>query len=82
MTKHPWLAALLNFIIPGAGYLYLGKRKVFGTLLVAATLLVLVPSFTAAQPEKFFSSTWEILAQLVMAAAFAFDAYKVAQASE
>ena len=34
MKKRPWLAALLNFVVPGLGYLYNGKRKFFGMVLI------------------------------------------------
>ncbi len=39
--KIPWLAAALNLLIPGAGYIYVGTRLRFGVLLVAAATIVL-----------------------------------------
>jgi len=33
MVKKPWLAAVLNIIFSGLGYIYVGKRKLFGALL-------------------------------------------------
>lgn len=29
MKKNPWIAAVLNFILPGLGYLYAGKKRKF-----------------------------------------------------
>lgn len=38
--KSPILAGILNFLFLGAGYLYLGKRKVFGWLMVMAFIIM------------------------------------------
>lgn len=27
MKKNPWIAALLNFVLPGLGYIYGGKKR-------------------------------------------------------
>ena len=37
-TKNPWIAAILNFILPGLGYFYAGKKKMivsFGFLILS-----------------------------------------------
>lgn len=39
--KNPWIAAVLNFILPGLGYIYVGKkRKVFAFGLFALSIWV------------------------------------------
>lgn len=81
-TKHPWLAAILNFVVPGAGYLYAGTRVKFGILLIAAMILVLfgpTPGYTeevdaqtlAADPSTIVMG----IAGLMVSIGFAYDAY-------
>lgn len=36
-SKNPWIAAILNFLFPGLGYLYAGKKK----LVVSIGFLIL-----------------------------------------
>ena len=43
--KSPLLAGILNFIFLGAGYLYLGKRKVFGWLMIIAFIAMSIEFF-------------------------------------
>lgn len=38
--KSPLLAGILNFLFLGVGYLYLGKRKIFGWLMTAAFIVM------------------------------------------
>ena len=40
--KSPWLAAILNFIFPGVGYIYVGKRKIFSYLLIIGLVLSII----------------------------------------
>ena len=40
MKKSPWLAAILNFLFFGAGYLYNGKRKGHGVALIVAWVVL------------------------------------------
>lgn len=84
MKKYPWLAAVLNFILPGAGYLYAGTRIRFGILLVAAMILwsfgptpkyaqdVSIDPHTAANDPGLVVMT---IAGVMIAAGFAYDAY-------
>lgn len=41
--KRPWLAAFLNFFLWGVGYVYAGKKKVFGAGLLLAEILEHLP---------------------------------------
>ncbi|MEX0668500.1 MAG: hypothetical protein WD061_02060 [Candidatus Saccharimonadales bacterium] len=88
--KTPWIAAILNLVIPGAGYIYVGNRLRFGVLLVAASLIVL---FAPANEEAAESAetTLEamlqdpafismLVAALLVAAAFAYDGWRDAKA--
>lgn len=40
LKKNPWLAAVLNFLFWGGGYIYNGKRVNYGIGLVVATFIV------------------------------------------
>jgi len=43
--KSPILAAMLNLITLGGGYLYLGKRKTFGWIMLLATIIMTIELF-------------------------------------
>lgn len=76
--KSPWLAALLNFILPGLGYLYIGKRLLFG-LFIALSFLFVIADFLIydiVYPELTYIS---ILSSLLTLIAFAYDGYKTAE---
>lgn len=75
--KKPWLAALLNFLFYGVGYLYVGNRVLFGILLVV----------TGVSESIFWLSTDSmpptiIITSLIASAAFAYDGYRDAQQAE
>ncbi len=38
--KNPWIAAILNFILWGLGYLYNGKKIALGVLLLIGDLIL------------------------------------------
>lgn len=38
MNKKPWLAVILNVLLTGLGYIYAGKRKLFGVMLLVGEL--------------------------------------------
>lgn len=82
--KHAWLAAVLNFLVPGAGYLYVGSRVRFGVLLIAGMALMTFgpqPEYVsdieidysvAAQDPGFIVLS---IAAVMVAGGFAYDAY-------
>lgn len=81
-TKHPWLAAVLNFAVPGAGYLYAGTRVKFGILLIAAMILVLfgpapgyIPEVDGQTLATDPSTIVMGIAGLMVSIGFAYDAY-------
>lgn len=79
--KLPWLAMILNIVLPGAGYLYVGKRMIFGGLLLGATISGFMwgPSDEAI---SIISNQWVITSGLLTYIAFAFDAYMEAKNSK
>lgn len=44
--KNPWVAALLNFLFIGLGYVYNGKRAKFGWLIFIAVIALFLSVFT------------------------------------
>jgi len=51
VNKNPWVAAILNFFFPGAGYLYTGRRRLLGAgWLLGAILLTVVEQSAAIFP--------------------------------
>ncbi len=75
--KNPWLAATLNFLLPGLGYIYAGRRAVFGAglilvLFVLSFLLFKDLQFSNLTPEYDMRSlAWAVSLNLL----FAYDAY-------
>ena len=70
--KVPALAAFLNLILPGVGYIYVGNRIVFGILLLVAGLIAIY----AVWPYEFSGLEW--VASLIFAVAFAIDGWSEA----
>lgn len=89
--KNPVVAAFANAVIPGLGYVLLGRRKSFGWLLLgslaALTLFMLVDPTGAGveDPFEFIYATtvaggaFEILYYVLGMTAFGYDAYQEAQ---
>lgn len=81
MKKNPWIAAILNFIIFGTGYIYNGKRKGYGIALALGWVVVRTADI------RFFLAggaqcTWFILMAglAVFQFTFAIDGYHEAKA--
>lgn len=80
--KIPWLAALLNFVLSGVGYLYNGKRVVFGVILLASEILTLTVGIGISESflnQILTSYPMLILGTILMQIAFAVDAYQEAK---
>jgi len=72
-NKYPGLAAILN-IIPGLGYLYLGKRKVFSYLLLIVTFMLIVGGIF-----NYWHITPLFIGEIIGTIAFMYDAYNEAK---
>ncbi len=75
--KAPWVVAILNFLLPGLGYLYLGKRTAFGVGLVI--WLCIMTGLSLSQGTSLLNNTRDILEGLILGILFAYDGYKTAQ---
>jgi hypothetical protein len=76
--KNPWVAALLNLLFYGAGYLYIGKKKAFGVgLIIVAVIIgietVLIPMDHLGDPVGTHS-----VSMTAMGIVLAYDGYKMA----
>lgn len=76
--KNKSLAAFLNFIVWGAGYLYKGEKILFGFLLLAGYILVHLYWFTIGwglvwTTLRGFTS---LIGHLLISTALAYDTYK------
>lgn len=87
--KNPTLAAVINFVLPGAAYIWLKERVVFGWLILSSTLITWFAPMPGAVDtafddafENFIFSDWALvgLAGLLYLSAFAVDAYRIAKA--
>lgn len=93
--KSPLLAGIMNFILPGAGYIYVGTRIRFAVLILAATvLLAFAPTSEDTEEVSSLNELFEMtlqefqdpertvlyIAALFMAFAFAYDAVQEAYA--
>ena len=75
--KNPWVAAVLNFIIPGLGYLYVGKKHVlvsvgFIVVNLLSALFLPFPTEDLSFLDKYSWAPLFILVSLI----FSFDAYQ------
>ncbi|MBC8500972.1 MAG: hypothetical protein ISS25_04515 [Nanoarchaeota archaeon] len=71
--KNPTLAAILNFIIPGLGYLYAKKRETFGWIVLVSMILYTVYSYD--KPYLLYQPMF-IASSLLLSFAFAYDVYR------
>jgi hypothetical protein len=79
-SKKPWLAALLNVLLSGTGYLYIGKRKILGFTLSAGELISIVGLIS--EPEliqKFTVNIWFNISAIILIIGLAIDAYNEAK---
>ncbi len=79
VKKNPWAAAFLNFVLPGAGYLYLGKRKLFSAFLIVGLIIFGMWTYSSPQMEQVYYNVWFNLSSLLIMLGFAIDAYNDAK---
>lgn len=76
MEKSPVLAAVLNFLIWGLGYLYVGRRMFLGATLVAVMVVVPLTALTGREDVTLLGL---VVGRILAGAAFARDAYQDAR---
>lgn len=75
MPKNPYLAAILNFVLYGLGYVYIGKKIPFGILLIIVDLVFV---YSVSVHNVVFSIPFN-LAWVLLGISFAYDGYKDAK---
>lgn len=80
MKKNPWIAAILNFLLYGAGYIYNGKKKGYGVALILAWI-VLRTADIAFYVNGNVQSIWFVLMAglAILQFTFAVDGYRQAK---
>lgn len=81
MGKNPWIAALLNFLTYGGGYLYSGCRVKLGIGLLAVFLVM--GGETILSPGGHFSNPFgtHMLSMSVLSLVLAYDAFSEASSN-
>lgn len=61
--KNPWITAILNFFVPGVGFIYLGQRKylIIGIILIFITFIYTATFYSASSITFFTESIWDVL---------------------
>jgi len=77
--KKPWLAATLNILISGLGYIYTGKRKIFGSLLILMEIDQYIWIFMNPSILNLAKSFWSISVNLLFILAVSIDGYNTAK---
>ena len=78
--KNPWVAFFLNLIFFGGGYIYNGKRKITGILLIVAWVVMRIGEIKIFLTDLVFHD-WLILfcGIVVLQFALAIDAFREAK---
>ena len=69
--KNPWIVAILNFLIPGTGFLYLGKRNylIIGIMLILITFVYTTVFYSTSTiifiGESIWNALWAILGYFI-----------------
>lgn len=87
--RNPYVVGIVNAIIPGAGYIAIRSRRIFGILLLIGTVLWVSYPFVEPVPPTnglFYSTTLvgktiEAFTILLFTFAFGYDAYQEAKRS-
>ncbi|MBI4170949.1 MAG: hypothetical protein HY514_04590 [Candidatus Aenigmarchaeota archaeon] len=75
--KNPWIAAILNFILWGLGYLYNGKRLALGLLLLIGDMMQnIIWLFVGADLPLMLAA---VISFVLISIGLAYDAFKEAK---
>ena len=80
--KSPWIAALLNFLLLGAGYVYLDKRVVFGWMLILTFVIMTFEYFIGGMNHFVYIAETHSVSWTVLTIAVAYDGYQLAKESK
>ncbi len=83
--REPLVLAIANYIFPGLGYVLLGRRVVFGYLMMLCVVVQSIQLYIDPYPYVIAYATTElslalaILAIFILEVAFAYDVYTLAK---
>lgn len=78
--KNPTIATLLN-IIPGLGYLYVGRRVAFGVMILISNIVAIIASSLNPSLQEYYAADlnfWDwlgLLGLFLIIIAFMYDGY-------
>lgn len=75
--KNPWIAALLNFLFYGAGYLYAGKKKALGWGLVVVFIAMTIEFFLGSINHIRDPISTHTISTTLLSFVVAYDIYKI-----
>jgi len=75
--KNPWIAATLNLLFYGAGYVYAGKRKILGWGLLAVFVVMSAEFFLGAIDHIKDPISTHMISTTLLSFVLAYDGYKV-----
>ena len=74
--KNKWLAAVLNLILPGVGYIYIGEsRVVFGVMLLISEIASFFIGFLSPSADSATFSWFNLIPVVAFSVAFVVDAF-------
>jgi len=80
-NKNPFTAAIINFFLWGLGYVYCGKRTVFGRLVFLGFMFIHLPLFYKANWTE-ISEIFILIGHTILSIAFAIDVIKLEKIKE
>jgi hypothetical protein len=75
ILKNPWIIGVVNAFAPGLGYLLIGKRTIFASILLASMVVGYYWIFTSPDFEKVSADPLFAISAYLTALAFGVDAY-------
>lgn len=74
LIKNPWLGAVLNAILPGIVYLFVGKRNKFGAFLILGIIFAIFSSQSDSNTTR-LTDAISLFSVIFIQLAFAVDGY-------
>jgi len=77
MRKNPWIAALLNFLFYGGGYIYAGKKKTLGYGLILVFVIMSIEVLFGNISHIADPISTHTISMTVLAVILAYDVYSI-----
>jgi len=73
--RNPWIAAILNFCIPGLGYVYAGIKLEFSILLLCGIILYVFWIISLLDIQQILGNIWLNISFFLIMLGFGVDAF-------